>query len=382
MIKVERNGQSAANDQNGDGRRHPDVPEKKGFRDVAVVGSLALSTAAFAFSARREMFPEEHVSHASSAARDNRSTTPVIPDKQRLPGTLEAVPNRVFRVVPYNDWPLFQVSVHEGQRLKFNREGGRWTGSSDGLTIQFETPAEIDGLTERAEAAKLEERAQVLKEEITRLELPKQLEQARVREDNARAEFERVEKLHGRTATTEQELQRARNMLRLASAQREELEAVVEKKTELANLESQIADRKSREATSDLALADFKRELSWGRVPVRRGQFEEVVVTKVSAALGDVPNKNGQRDTWVEVIDDRVLQVRAFARPDQVDLLRVDMEVSVLQRDRKYSGKILSIGAVAEKATELVPVLVLVENPDASLRINTTVVVDLSGDTR
>lgn len=122
MIKEDQNGQSVASDQNGDGRRPRDVPEKKGLRDVAVIGSLALSTAAFAFSARRELFPEEHVSHASFAAKDNRFTPPVIPDKERLPGTLEAVPDRIFRVVPYNDWPLFKISVHEGQRLKFHRE--------------------------------------------------------------------------------------------------------------------------------------------------------------------------------------------------------------------------------------------------------------------
>ena len=91
----------------------------------------------------------------------------------RVPGLIEAIPERVFHASPYNDWPLFELHVHEGQRLKFRRENGRWTGDGS-LFTQFETPAEIESRTEEvaiAESRRSERRrshATSLREELAR----------------------------------------------------------------------------------------------------------------------------------------------------------------------------------------------------------------------
>ena len=132
-----------------------------------------------------------------------------------------------------------------------------------------------------------------------------------------------------------------------------------------------------RLAERELELADFKREMSWARVPVERGSFEEVVVTKVVGARGDVPSPAGKKDVWVEVVDDRTLHVRCFLPPVRVDRVAVGGKATVRQGDRRYEGEVASIGGVADRDSHLIPLIVRVRNEGQSLRIQTEVSVDL-----
>ena len=157
---------------------------------------------------------------AAPAGVDARTGAPPAESREYpseiLTGLVEAIPQNVYRATPYNDWPLFRVNVHEGQRLRFRRENGRWAGDDPLLFIQFETPAEIDGKKEGVEIADLERQSATLALEVLRAELGKELEAADIREQNARQQFERVDRLRDRTAATPAEYQRARNSLDLA----------------------------------------------------------------------------------------------------------------------------------------------------------------------
>ena len=179
-----------------------------------------------------------------------------------------------------------------------------------------------------------------------------------------------------RTSTTQADFERGQNLLDLARAKRAESEALVDKKLRLAETRVKGAEHRLRRAQSELLLADFKRGMSWANVPVARGQFEEVVVTKISAARGDVPNATGRKDVWIEVVDDRVLQVRTFLTVAQAGRVEVGREVVVHQGDRTYAGRVDAIGVLADERTHLIPALVRVENTDRKLKIHTEVTVD------
>ena len=294
-----------------------------------------------------------------------------------IAGIVEAIPQNVFHATPYNDWPLFEIRVREGQRLKFNRERGAWSGDIPALFIQFETPAEIDGKKEDVEIAALEKAAAQTSLDILRTELQKELDGASIRERNARQQHERLERLLGRGAATQEDLQRARNTLDLAVSQREQVEALLGKKLELAGTQADLARHRLLRAESELQLADFKREMSWGNVPVARGRFEEVVVTKVHGVRGDVPTAASRRDAWIEVIDDRVLNVRSYISAGRTRLLAVGQEAVVHQEGRQYEGLVAGVGIVADARTRLVPILIEVQNADRGLKINTAVTVGI-----
>lgn len=343
---------------------------------------LVLSAARLAWSSRREGVVEASTARASPrrpslADHQEPAAAPGSVDLDRVPGQVEALPQNVYHVVAYNDWPLYEISVSEGQRLRFHRAHGRWEGDHDSLTIQFETPAEIESRKEDIEIAALEVQSARLAEEVLKDELDKGVEAAAVRENNARQEAERLEKLLTRTAATDQETQRARSMLELARVQREQAVAVRQKRLARARLETQAAEHRHVRAESEFQLADFKREMSWANVPHRRNRFEEVVVTRVSAAIGDVPSGSGKREPWVEVIDDRVLQIRLFLPVSALDCVVVGRTAAVAQEGREYPGTIVAVNIVADPVTHLVPVLVSVANHDRALKINTLVTVDL-----
>lgn len=302
-------------------------------------------------------------------------------DMSKASGIVEPVPRNVFHASPYNDWPLFELRVHEGQRLKFHREGGKWTGDEVGLFIQFETPAEIDGKEEDVEIAQLEERTANIARDSLREEMQKGIEAAKIREANARQQLDRLDRVlaRDRSAVATAEHDRARNMHALARTQLDQQVQLFAKKLEMLDLEVDLADRRLRRAKSELVLAEFKREMSWAKVPVARGQFEEVVVTKVQAHRGDTPGIGGKRDVWVEVIDDRVLQVRSFVCSKNAEALRPGGKATVRQANRTYVGEVLAIGAVADRVTHQIPILVTVSNHDRALKIYTEVSVDFVG---
>ena len=291
-------------------------------------------------------------------------------------GFVEAIPQNVYHASPYNDWPLFELHVYEGQRLKNRREKGSWVGDDTCLFTQFETPAEIDAKNEDVNIADLELKMANLARNALREDMSKDLEAAKIRQENARQQFDRLDHLRDRTATAQADHDRARNAMDLARTQREQLARLLDWKVEIAGVQVELADHRARRAENERQLANFKREMSWSRVPLARGRFEEVVVTKIQAALGDTHGSGGRKDVWIEVVDDRALHVRAFLALGLAERLTAGGEAMVRQGVRRYRGKILSIGAIADKTTHLIPVLVKVANDDRLLRIHTEVAVD------
>jgi hypothetical protein len=350
--------------------------------------ALALAVVAIALNVAGRLpppFPAVSSPRPYPAANDRPPESPAgrtrpvpPPDLSRVTGVIEPIPQNVYRASPYNGWPLFELHVREGQRLRFRREGGRWVGDSTALFTQLETPSEIDGLKEEVEVAALEARSAGLAVEILRDELGKGLEAAEVRERNARQLLDRLDRLRGRTPADQAEHDRARNALALARSQREEAASLLGRKVEAARVGAELAEHRRRRAESGLQLADFKREMSWGRVPVAAGRFEEVVVTRVSGARGDVPAASGRRDAWVEVVDDRRLQARCLVEPELVGRLRSGVSAAVRQAERAYGGVVTSVGALAEAGSGRVPVLVEVSNEGRALSISTKVTVDFT----
>jgi hypothetical protein len=367
------------------------LPERSGFGSAPVPSrrgtfSVIISAAALAIAVadRASLLPVAPTPTPAIRQPDlpgGRTAATRPADLQRVPGLVEAIPHNVFRATPYNDWPLFRLGVYEGQRLKFRRGDGRWEGDDPLLFIQFETPAEIDGKKEDVEVADLEKQSAETALEILRVELEKDIAAEGIRERNARQQFERLERLHDRTAATQEELQKARNSLDLVRTRQEQLSSLLAKKVRGASVRAELAEHRSRRAESDLRLADFKREMSWARVPVERGRFEEVVVTKVLGAMGDVPSAAGKKEVWVEVVDDRTHQVRCFLPAACVAPLTTGVKATARQGDRIYEGEVASIGVVADRESHLIPLIVKVRNEDRLLKMNTEVVVDL-GDVR
>jgi len=289
-------------------------------------------------------------------------------------GTVEPIPDRVFRIMPFNDWPVLKVDVHEGQRLTWKRENGTWVGDNDILTIQFETPAEIDGVIEAAEIAKIELTAARSKAEMTKIEAATTLELARIRERNARQELDRISGLKSRAAESSESLQRAENLCNLAVTELEKAEKITALQTKLADSDVLIAESKVVQAQSDLDLANFKRDMSWGKVPVHLieaapGESRQVVVTKVAVTVGDQPPRSGAAPVWVELVDDSRLFVRSKISPDREDAIRPGMPVRFTQRGRSYEGKVVTLLPVVDPETKEVLVLSEVRNPERSLRI-------------
>ena len=79
---------------------------------------------------------------------------------------------------------------------------------------------------------------------------------------------------------------------------------------------------------------------------------------------------------WIEVVDDRTLQVRTFLTVAQAGRIEVGRDAVVRQGDRTYAGRVDAIGAVADEETRLIPALVRVENTDRKLKIHTEATVD------
>jgi len=174
-----------------------------------------------------------------------------------LTGIVEPISQNIFHATPYNDWPLFEIKVREGQRLKFRRDQGGWAGDCTALFIQFETPAEIDGKKEDVEVAALEKAAAESTRDILRTELEKDLEAATIRERNARQQLERLERLGDRKAVAQEEVLRARNTLDLAVSQRVAVASLLGKKLELAEIQADLADHRLRRAQSERLSGNF-----------------------------------------------------------------------------------------------------------------------------
>lgn len=295
---------------------------------------------------------------------------------------MEAMPERIFRIMPYNDWPLLQISVHEGQRLHWNREKGAWVGDSQIITTQFETPAEIDTFIIESEKAVELAKAVTLSSEKTIIEAQTQLEQSRIRERNARQEFDRQNSLKQRNLQTEEAHHKARNLLELAEAELRKNEKLAAIEIKKAEIDQRLAKLNMEKAKSELDLANFKRDMSWGRVPVgviKGKPFErkQAVVTKVNARIGDQPPRSGLPPVWVELVDDSSLYARTTISADDDAMIQPGQKATITQGTRTYEGEVLSILPVVEAGSGRIPVLIVVRNSDLRLRIGSHVQIQL-----
>ncbi len=303
---------------------------------------------------------------------------------KKLTGITEPIPDRVFRIMPYNDWPVLRVDVHEGQRLTWRRKNGGWVGDNDVLTTQFETPAEIDGVIEAAARAKIELEAARSKAEMALIEAENVEDQARIRATNARQELDRMTGLKRRDAESLESHHRSENMWKLASVELATAEKVLALQRKLTESEVRIAESRLVQAQSELDLANFKRDMSWGKVPVHliKGnpdQPRQLVVTRVSVAVGDQPPRNGAAPVWVELVDDSKLFVRTTIAAEQEDAMKPGMVVRLKQRGREYAGKVVALLPVVESRTEAIPILLEVDNPERTLRIGSVLEITLQG---
>lgn len=357
-------------------------------RDFGRTVSYAALAASLGWIARHEREIWKSSSRPKSRPAESLHAAPALPregheahariDLKDVRGVVESIPDRTFRLVPYNRWPILEIHVHEGERLKFERKNGAFHGGKT-LVTQRETPSEIDSFKEDVEIAEIAHHESMLRKELLEVELAKQIDQARTRLDNAQKEVERVQSLYRKNASTEQEVRRATNVAALARSQFDEAEQTRKVKLQLADFEIRRADHASRRAQSEHDLADYKREFSWSRVPVTGGHLENVVVTKIHAARGAIPNEAGRADVWIEVVDDSEVQVRALVEDEQTDALSPGRPVVVSQGTRTYPGTILAICQEVEPDSSRVPVLIRVPNPTFRLRLNATVRVDFTG---
>jgi hypothetical protein len=74
---------------------------------------------------------------------------------------------------------------------------------------------------------------------------------------------------------------------------------------------------------------------------------------------------------WGEILDLSVIDIRCELTLEQVDRIEVGQTVEVRQtkkNGRSLTGKVEFVGIVVDKGTELIPVIVRVENTEAVLR--------------
>lgn len=360
------------------------------IRNLPVWGALALSTVSVVYTSHehQKLLSQPAVTESRPvSAATFQPTQPLVPvDLARVPGRVEAIPENVVRIMPYNDWPLLQVSVHEGQRLKWSREKGSWVGDSPVVTTQFETPAEIDIFLFESEKSGKELAATRLRSEKAVIEAETELEQSRIRELNARQEFERQQGLKAKNATSQEALTKADNLWKLAAAEVEKSGKLLNLVRKQSEIDQELASLARNRAQSELDLANFKRDMSWGKVPVhllpgKADRPKQVVVTKVNARIGDQPPRSGAPQVWVELVDDTTLMARASIDQGQEKQLKAGQKISVRQGSDQYSGELLSILAEVEPTTGRIPVLITIANPNLSLRLGSMVELDFTTQT-
>jgi hypothetical protein len=357
------------------------------FRSLTVIGALIVSSASLAFSAIEgscgrgllDLLQIRETPSASSVHDEPHATGTEI-----LSGIVEAIPDRVFRIMPYNDWPLLRIDVHEGQRLTWTRKNGAWVGDNDILTTQNETPAEIDGTIIEADIAVTELAAAKSKSELAVVQAEADLELARIRERNARQELDRITGLKRRDVESNETHLRAENLWNLAMTERTKAERILGLQKKLAESEVAIAEARVVQTKSDLDLANFKRDMSWGKAPVHlvkgpNDRPKQLVVTKVAAVIGDQPPRAGSPPVWVELLDDSKLFVRTSIEPEREDEVPAGSPVRILQHGRTYEGSVVALLPIVDPESQNVVVLVQVENHDRKLRVGSAVKIDRWG---
>ncbi len=355
-------------------------------RNLPVWGALALSTISVVYTSRehQKLLSQPVVTENRQAQKEQLKSPekPAPVDLSKVPGVVEAIPENVVRVMPYNDWPLLQVSVHEGQRLKWSREKGSWVGDSPIVTTQFETPAEIDTFIFDSQKSGKELAAVKLKSEKAIVEAETELDQSQIRERNAKQELDRQQGLKIKNATSVEALTKAENIWKLAVAEEEKSRKLLEITRRQVQIDEEVALLTQNRADSELDLANFKRDMSWGKVPVhllpgKADAPKQVVVTKVNARIGDQPPRSGQPQVWVELVDDTTLMARAKIDMGQEKLLKLGQKIVAAQNGETYSGELLAILPEVDTSTGQIPILIKLANPALSLKMGSRVELDL-----
>jgi len=364
------------------------LPENP-IRSFTVLSALCISTASLAFSAIEGSCGQGLIDYLKirPTQSETLSAEHEHEAKEPLKGFVEPIPDRVFRIMPYNDWPLLRIDVHEGQRLSWKRVNGSWVGDNDVLTTQNETPAEIDGFIIKSEAVKDELAAVRSKADMMILQAETDLELARIRERNARQELDRWTGLLKRDLVATENHHRAENLWHLATAELAKAEKVAALQRQIADSEIKVAESRVVQAKTEFELEDFKRDLSWGKVPVHLikgppGKPKQVVVTRVAAVIGDQPPRSGEPQVWVELVDDSHMFVRTRIKPELEDELKPGDRVRVAQRGRTYEGTIVALTAVVDRESQEIPVIIDVDNHDRKLRIGSAVEVSFESVAR
>ena len=163
--------------------------------------------------------------------------------------------------------------------------------------------------------------------------------------------------------------QEARRALEVAEQARDTLP---ERRLHEARMAALKADADERAAKAALDAAEAELEHYTMKAPF------DGVVSWLEAPVGAVGRPGVT--VWGEILDLREIDVRCEVTPDLVDRVTVGQAAEVRVKWRKDpvgTGKVVLVGAAADKSTGGVPVVVRLDNAAAALRCNVPVQVRL-----
>jgi membrane fusion protein (multidrug efflux system) len=299
---------------------------------------------------------------------------------------------------------ITSLSKHEGDRVA--RDEVLVTLDRRELEIQIQqAEAEIDRLRSKAEQEaknidlhKARQREEVAKAEAALRASRFNYEDARAHVVQAKDDWARNHKLFEKQLVAEQELDRARTLLRQSEAQLSALQERIKegesmldlarlKAGEIAVMEAELQARRAEERRAVATLADLRRKLQLTTV---RSPVDGVVVKK-SANAGEV-TQVGQ--PIYMIVDGSRFWVEANVEETEIRHVKAGRQVMIQvdsYPDREFAGKVIEVGAatVSEfslfnpqkltgqfiKSTQRLPVKISVENRDGLLKVGMLVVV-------
>jgi hypothetical protein len=284
------------------------------------------------------------------------------PTLSESPGTAKAIPQNTFRIMPYFDLPVFQISQHvqPGTRLiwRWDENGKLQQESSNPLLVTVaETPFEVTRQEIAVEKSEIQKRITEVENELELAKAGQEEESARVRLNNAQQESDRVSGLQQKGVTSQETIQRARNTTTLATVQTERAEQVRKLQAALSEQRQIMAQKNEENTQNDQSEALDKRErYGWLSIPFARfsgpNKQLQLVVTEMNLAYGDQPPRQGGKvPVWIELVDDSTLHIYATIDPKDEEYVRslIGKSVAVEQNSRQYSALIAHILPVADQ---------------------------------
>jgi membrane fusion protein (multidrug efflux system) len=299
------------------------------------------------------------------------------------------------------------LSKHEGDRVA--RDEVLAILDRRELEIQIQqAEAEIDRLRSKAqqEAKNIDLHNARQREEVAKAEAA--LRASRFNYEDARAhviqskdDWARNHKLFEKQLVAEQELDRAKTLMRQSEAQLSALQEKIKegeslldlarlKAGEIAAMEAELQARRAEERRAVAMLADLRRKLQLTTI---RSPVDGVVVKK-SANAGEV-TQIGQ--PIYMIVDSSRFWVEANVEETEIRHVKAGRQVVIevdSYPDRKFAGKVIEVGGatVSEfslfnpqkltgqfiKSTQRLPVKISVENSDGLLKVGMLVVVRIN----